>query len=64
MQQMDLLENEVMDNVVVLSIVLEEVKNKNLSSYNRLRTIIDNPSRHFFVFSNEHHKYVSCAQRP
>lgn len=51
-----------MDNVVVLSIVLEEVKNKNLSSYNRLRTIIDNPSRHFFVFSNEHHKYVSCAQ--
>jgi exosome complex exonuclease DIS3/RRP44 len=41
---------------VVLSVVLEEVKNKNLSLYNRLRAIIDNPTRHFFVFANEHHK--------
>lgn len=56
---MDLLENEVMSDVVVLSVVLEEVKNKNLSIYNRLRTVIDNPLRHFFVFSNENHKYDS-----
>lgn len=54
--QMDLLENEVVSDVVVLSVVLEEVKNKNLSLYNRLRTIIDNPARCFFVFANEHHK--------
>lgn len=46
-----------MSDVVVLSVVLEEVKNKNLSIYNRLRTVIDNPLRHFFVFSNENHKY-------
>jgi exosome complex exonuclease DIS3/RRP44 len=54
--QMDLLENEIISDVVVLSVVLEEVKNKNLSLYNRLRAIIDNPTRHFFVFANEHHK--------
>nr|XP_024399335.1 exosome complex exonuclease RRP44 homolog A-like isoform X2 [Physcomitrium patens]XP_024399336.1 exosome complex exonuclease RRP44 homolog A-like isoform X2 [Physcomitrium patens] len=53
---MDLLENEIMNDVVVLSVVLEEVKNKNLSTYNRLRAVIDNPLRHFFVFSNENHK--------
>lgn len=45
-----------MNDVVVLSVVLEEVKNKNLSTYNRLRAVIDNPLRHFFVFSNENHK--------
>lgn len=48
-----------MNDVVVLSVVLEEVKNKNLSTYNRLRAVIDNPLRHFFVFSNENHKYDS-----
>lgn len=56
LHQMDLLENEIMNDVVVLSVVLEEVKNKNLSTYNRLRAVIDNPLRHFFVFSNENHK--------
>ena len=54
---MDLLENELISDVVVLSVVLEEVKNKNLSIYNRLRAVIDNPLHHFFVFSNENHKF-------
>jgi exosome complex exonuclease DIS3/RRP44 len=58
LHQMDLLENEIISDVVVLSVVLEEVKNKNLSLYNRLRAIIDNPTRHFFVFANEHHKWA------
>uniref|UniRef100_A0A803KXH7 Uncharacterized protein n=1 Tax=Chenopodium quinoa TaxID=63459 RepID=A0A803KXH7_CHEQI len=52
----DLLENSAIDEVVVLSVVLEEVKNKNLSVYNRLRTLCSNSQRKFFVFSNEHHK--------
>uniref|UniRef100_A0A803LNN6 Exosome complex exonuclease RRP44 homolog A n=1 Tax=Chenopodium quinoa TaxID=63459 RepID=A0A803LNN6_CHEQI len=52
----DLLENSAIDEVVVLSVVLEEVKNKNLSVYNRLRTLCSNLQRKFFVFSNEHHK--------
>ncbi|GAB2254227.1 hypothetical protein Droror1_Dr00022036 [Drosera rotundifolia] len=56
LHQIDLLENPAIDNVVVLSVVMEEVKNKNLSVYNRVRALCSNPSRHFFVFSNEHHK--------
>jgi exosome complex exonuclease DIS3/RRP44 len=51
-----LLENPVIDDVVVLSIVLEEVKNKNIAVYNRLRAICSNSTRKFFVFSNEHHR--------
>ncbi|KAL0396120.1 UNVERIFIED_CONTAM: Exosome complex exonuclease RRP44A, partial [Sesamum calycinum] len=53
----DLLENPAIDDVVVLSVVLEEVKNKNLSVYNRLRALCSNSQRRFFVFSNEYHKY-------
>lgn len=54
--QIDLLENPAIDDVVVLSIVLEEVKNKNMSVYNRIRAICSNSMRKFFVFSNEYHR--------
>ncbi|KAI5418867.1 variant 4, Exosome complex exonuclease RRP44 A, partial [Lathyrus oleraceus] len=54
--KIDLLENSAIDDVVVLSIVLEEVKNKNMSVYNRLRAICSNSNRKFFVFSNEYHR--------
>lgn len=54
--QIDLLENPAIDDVVMLSVVLDEVKNHNLSVYNRARALCKNPLRRFFVFSNEHHK--------
>lgn len=56
LNQIDLLENPAIDDVVVLSVVLEEVKNKNIAVYNRVRALCSNPLRKFFVFSNEHHK--------
>ncbi|KAK9713411.1 hypothetical protein RND81_06G025500 [Saponaria officinalis] len=56
LNQIDLLEKTAIDDVVVLSVVLDEVQNKNKSVYKRLRDICSNPSRKFYVFSNEHHK--------
>ncbi|KAH7850041.1 hypothetical protein Vadar_026946 [Vaccinium darrowii] len=56
LNQIDLLENEAIDDVVILSVVLDEVKNKNLGVYNRLRALCSNSVRKFFVFSNEYHK--------
>ncbi|XP_054809171.1 exosome complex exonuclease RRP44 homolog A [Prosopis cineraria] len=56
LNQIDLLENPAIDDVVILSIVLEEVKNKNMSVYNRIRSICGNSARKFFVFSNEYHR--------
>ncbi|KAK1326045.1 hypothetical protein QJS10_CPA01g00238 [Acorus calamus] len=56
LNQIDLLENPAIEDVVVLSVVLEEVKNKNLSVYNRLRALCSSSARKFFVFSNEFHK--------
>ncbi|XP_061373470.1 exosome complex exonuclease RRP44 homolog A-like [Gastrolobium bilobum] len=56
LNQIDLLENPAIDDVVVLSIVLEEIKNKNIAVYNRIRAVCSNLMRNFFVFSNEHHR--------
>ncbi|XP_027347778.1 exosome complex exonuclease RRP44 homolog A isoform X1 [Abrus precatorius] len=56
LNQIDLLENPAIEDVVVLSIVLEEVKNKNMAVYNRIRAICNNSMRKFFVFSNEYHR--------
>ncbi|XP_065004841.1 exosome complex exonuclease RRP44 homolog A-like [Musa acuminata AAA Group] len=56
LNQIDLLENPAVDDVVVLSVVLEEVRNKNLAVYNRLKALCTNSLRKYFVFSNEHHK--------
>ncbi|XP_027903296.1 exosome complex exonuclease RRP44 homolog A [Vigna unguiculata] len=56
LNQIDLLENQALDNIVVLSIVLEEVKNKNMAVYNRLRALCSNATKKFYVFSNEYHR--------
>ena len=54
--QIDLLENPALENVVVLDVVMEEVKNKNLAVYNRLKALCTSSQRKFFVFYNEYHK--------
>ncbi|KAK4782897.1 hypothetical protein SAY86_007271 [Trapa natans] len=56
LHQIDLIENPAIDDVVVLSIVLQEVRNKNFAVYNRVRALCNSSVRKFYVFSNEHHK--------
>jgi exosome complex exonuclease DIS3/RRP44 len=50
------LESPKITNVIILQTVLDESKNQNISLYQRLRKIIDNEKKHFYVFSNEYHK--------
>lgn len=57
LDQIDVLEEDVICDVIILQTVLEEVKHKSSSVYKRLRDIISNPKRKFYVFVNEHHKY-------
>ncbi|ONK57230.1 uncharacterized protein A4U43_C10F17940 [Asparagus officinalis] len=63
LNQIDLLENPAIDEVVVLSVVLEEVKHKNLAVYNRLKALCTNPMRKFYVFANEHFKATNVVQQ-
>lgn len=58
--QVDLLQHAAINDVIVLGVVLEEVKHRNNAVYARLRALVADPDRRFFVFSNEHHKCV-CA---
>ena len=65
--QMDFLEHAAVDDVIVMGVVLEEVRHRNASAYQRLRALVDSPARRFFVFVNEHHRCaapVSGAAHP
>lgn len=54
--QIDFLEHAAVDDVIIMSVVLEEVRHRNASVYQRLRTLVESPSKRFFVFVNEHHR--------
>lgn len=58
--QIDFLEHASISDVVVCSVVLEEVQHKNLSAYQRLRALCANGDKRFYVFANEHHRCVRC----
>ena len=56
MVQLDFLEHPAIEDVIIMSVVLEEVRHQNQSAYQRLRTLTAASDRRFFVFSNEHHR--------
>ncbi|CAG9864161.1 unnamed protein product [Phyllotreta striolata] len=62
LDQMDVLDEPILENIIILHTVLKEVKHRSLPIYKRLQSIIDNPSRHFYVFTNDHHKDTYVKQ--
>jgi exosome complex exonuclease DIS3/RRP44 len=56
--QMDVLEHpsSAFTDVIIPQTVMEEVKHRNLSLYNRLQVLIKDEKRRCVVFSNEHHR--------
>lgn len=56
LEQIDVLESEGINNVIILHTVLNEVKHRSSPVYKRLKDIIADKNRHFFVFVNEHMK--------
>lgn len=60
LNQIDVLEVPIKDgglgDVIILQTVLEEVRHRSSPIYKRLKDIIVDQSRHFYVFINEHHK--------
>ncbi|KAB7507513.1 Exosome complex exonuclease RRP44 [Armadillidium nasatum] len=53
--QIDLLCQDSIRNVIIPQTVIQEVKHHSLPVYKRLRDLIDDSSKHFYVFCNEHH---------
>ena len=58
LHEIDYLEDPTIRNVIVLQIVLDEVKHRNLSVYQRLRDVIDiaDTTKRFYVSANEHRR--------
>ncbi|KAJ1964635.1 exosome catalytic subunit dis3 [Dipsacomyces acuminosporus] len=54
--QIDIFERPIISNVIVLSTVLDELRGLSIAVYNRVRTIVREHERRWFVFSNEHHR--------
>lgn len=64
LDQIDILEEDVLYNVIIVQTVLEEVKHKSTIVYKRLKNLINNVQRKFYVFVNEHHKETYVERNP
>ncbi|XP_069658672.1 exosome complex exonuclease RRP44 isoform X2 [Haliaeetus albicilla] len=62
LHQIDILEDPVIKNVIVLQTVLQEVRNRSAPVYKRIRDVIQNPEKHFYSFTNEHHRETYIQQ--
>ncbi|KYQ92675.1 putative exoribonuclease [Tieghemostelium lacteum] len=62
LHQIDLLEDPSLKNIVILSTVLNEVKSQNRSIYNRIKEVIKDISRQFYVYANEYSQYTSITR--
>ncbi|TPX67862.1 hypothetical protein SpCBS45565_g03463 [Spizellomyces sp. 'palustris'] len=54
--QIDVIEHKAFTDVVVLQTVLEELRHRSFPVYNRVRSLISDPARRFYAFSNEHNR--------
>ncbi|KAF4025740.1 hypothetical protein G4228_017746 [Cervus hanglu yarkandensis] len=64
LHQIDVLEDPAIRNVIVLQTVLQEVRNRSAPVYKRIRDMTNNQEKHFYTFTNEHHRetYVEQVQ--
>ncbi|XP_067842648.1 exosome complex exonuclease RRP44 [Heptranchias perlo] len=62
LHQIDILEDPAIQNVVILQTVLQEVRHRSAPVYKRIKDVINNPEKHFYTFTNEHHKDTYIEQ--
>ncbi|XP_012223376.1 exosome complex exonuclease RRP44 [Linepithema humile] len=64
LDQIDILEEDVITNVIILQTVLEEIRHRSSTVYKKLKNIIADTKRKFFVFINEHHRDTYIEREP
>ncbi|XP_008981042.1 exosome complex exonuclease RRP44 isoform X2 [Callithrix jacchus] len=62
LHQIDVLEDPAIRNVIVLQTVLQEVRNRSAPVYKRIRDVANNQEKHFYTFTNEHHRETYVEQ--
>lgn len=56
LSQIDILEDPLIKNVIILQTVLQEVRHRSAPVYKRIRDVIHDKGKHFYTFTNEHHR--------
>ncbi|TNN70615.1 Exosome complex exonuclease RRP44 [Liparis tanakae] len=64
LHQIDVLEDPVIRNVIILQTVLQEVRHRSAPVYKRLKDIIHEQEKHFYTFTNEHHRETFIEREP
>ncbi|KAG7526541.1 hypothetical protein JOB18_041577 [Solea senegalensis] len=64
LHQIDVLEDPVIRNVIILQTVLQEVRHRSAPVYKRLKDIIHEKEKHFYTFTNEHHRDTFIEREP
>ncbi|KAG7201943.1 hypothetical protein KM043_004648 [Ampulex compressa] len=64
LDQIDILEEDILCNVIIVQTVLEEVRHKSSNVYKKLKDIIADPRRKFYLFVNEHHRETYVERNP
>lgn len=62
LHQMDVLESPVFTNVIIMQTVANEVRNHSMPLYNRLRTLLMDPDRRFWLFYNDFHQDTNVVR--
>ena len=62
LHQMDVLESAVFTNVIIMQRVSNDVRNHSMPLYNRLRTLLMDPDRRFWLFYNDFHQDTNVVR--
>ncbi|KAL1021732.1 hypothetical protein UPYG_G00017290 [Umbra pygmaea] len=64
LSQIDILEDPLIKNVIILQTVLQEVRHRSAPIYKRLKDILHDKEKHFYTFTNEHHRDTFIEREP
>ncbi|BFZ19682.1 hypothetical protein BsWGS_22722 [Bradybaena similaris] len=64
LHQIDVLEDPSIQNVIILQIVLEEIRHRSAPIYKRVKDMINNSRKHFYMFCNEFNMHTYIERKP
>ncbi|XP_056626124.1 exosome complex exonuclease RRP44 isoform X1 [Triplophysa dalaica] len=64
LHQIDILEDPLIKNVIILQTVLQEVRHRSATVYKRIKDVVHDKEKHFYTFTNEHHRYTFIEREP
>uniref|UniRef100_A0A8C1GWW8 Exosome complex exonuclease RRP44 n=1 Tax=Cyprinus carpio TaxID=7962 RepID=A0A8C1GWW8_CYPCA len=64
LHQIDILEDPLIRNVIILQTVLQEIRHRSAPAYKRIKDAIHEKEKHFYMFTNEHHRETFIEREP